>query len=84
LRGNTLYGTTEQAARGADRKGTVFKVDTDGSNYTVLKYSVATTEGYKRLVLSGDTLFGTTYRAEVGTWGRYNKVNTDGRFRLDP
>ena len=37
LAGSTLYGTTSMAAAVRIRYGVVFKVNTDGSGYTVLK-----------------------------------------------
>jgi uncharacterized repeat protein (TIGR03803 family) len=74
LSGNTLYGTT--SGGGKFGSGTVFKIDTSGSNFMVLKsFSAWGTEvvnGYSNytnsdgmapegsLFLSGNTLYGTT------------------------
>jgi uncharacterized repeat protein (TIGR03803 family) len=81
LSGNTLYGTT--SGGGANDAGAVFKIDTSGSNFMVLKsFSAWGTEvvnGYYNytnsdgmgpegdLILSGDTLYGTSF--EGGTNG---------------
>ena len=56
--GQTLYGTTVEG--GNTNQGVVFKVFTDGSDYTVLKYFNQTDGfmGYGRLVLSSNKLFG--------------------------
>jgi uncharacterized repeat protein (TIGR03803 family) len=90
LSGSTIYGTTSQG--GASAKGTIFKVNTDGTGFAILH-----TFGASRcaacndldggaptgaLVLGGNTLFGT------GGWGRFGygtlfAVNTDGTgFRV--
>ncbi len=62
LSGNTLYGTT--GGRGATNGiGTVFAVNTDGTGYTIL-HAFQGPDGsllYGGLVLSGDTLYGTTF-----------------------
>jgi uncharacterized repeat protein (TIGR03803 family) len=71
LCGNTLYGTT--AAGGANGAGTVFAVDTDGTGFTNLYtftalsalayYGGTNSDGaypFSGLVLSGNTLYGTT------------------------
>jgi uncharacterized repeat protein (TIGR03803 family) len=81
--GDMLYGTT---AAGGDANvlpvagGTVFAVQTNGNNYLVLHtFSIA--EGqfpHGRLVLGGNTLFGTTLGAGSTGWGALFSVNTDG------
>jgi uncharacterized repeat protein (TIGR03803 family) len=58
--GNTLYGVA--FAGGAARDGVLFKVQTDGSRYTVYK-SLDSASGfysYARLQLQGSTIYGTT------------------------
>jgi len=74
LSGNTLYGTTA----GGYGSGTVFKVNTDGSNYTILNAFNAYDLPQAGVVLGGDTLYGTT--SQGGSWGGGSvfKVNTDG------
>ena len=78
LSGSTLYGTT--AGGGTNGRGTVFKVNTDGTSYTVLKaFSYRSDGAYPGgLVLSGTTLYGTA--RDGGGWdgGTVFKVNTDG------
>lgn len=86
LSGTTLYGTTEYSTvvrGGAGGDGTVFKMNTDGGNYTVL-WNFSGTNGSgpcAALLLDGSTLYGTTWGG--GSFPGYNcgtvfKVNTDG------
>jgi len=62
LSGNTLYGTASLG--GSSGNGTVFSLNTDGSSFTEL-YSFPGGSGGESpggdLILSGKTLFGTTY-----------------------
>ena len=68
LSGNTLYGAT--LSGGTAGEGTVFAVNTDGSGYTNLHSFMATAAGtlinadganpWADLLLSGNTLYGTT------------------------
>ena len=93
LSGKTLYGTT--TGGGSAGTGTIFKVNIDGTGFTVLKsFSVATNEfdidgvghflvnsdGGKPngLVLSGNTLYGTTDTGGNSGDGTVFKINTDG------
>jgi len=75
LSGNALYGTT--LGGGSSGKGTVFAVNTDGSNFTSL-YTFTGTSGSLStnsegaslragLLVLGNTLYGTADRG--GTWG---------------
>jgi uncharacterized repeat protein (TIGR03803 family) len=80
LSGNTLYGTT--LGCGASNSGTLFKVDTNGSNFTVLR-NFSQSEGnpnYVGLVLLNNTLYGTIAgNAFSGTnSGTIFRINTDG------
>jgi uncharacterized repeat protein (TIGR03803 family) len=95
LSGDTLYGTT--FAGGAGANGTVFKVNTNGTGFTVL-HSFMPPSGYVAdrgevnsdganpngsLILSGNTLYGTA--SQGGNWGGGTvfAVNTDGTgFKL--
>ena len=92
LTGSTLYGTTAYGGSSYipninDGHGVVFKVNTDGSDYTVLK-SFSGTDGvtvFSGLILAGSTLYGTTesggssynYPNNFG-YGVVFKVNTNG------
>jgi uncharacterized delta-60 repeat protein len=78
----TLYGTTWAGGSGA--KGTVFKVNKDGSGFTVLKNfsTSATAEGLSPaagLVQAGNgALYGTTEGGGVGGQGTIFTLNTNG------
>ncbi|MBI4324289.1 MAG: immunoglobulin domain-containing protein [Chloroflexi bacterium] len=79
LSGGTLYGTTPGG--GSSGKGTVFKINTNGTGYTLLTSFTGGSDGsWPRagLVLSGGTLYGTTYQGGISDWGTVFKVNTDG------
>ena len=76
--GNTVYGTARQG--GSSGNGTVFAVNTNGTDFTNL-YSFTTpipgsetnNDGaypFAGLILSGDTLYGTTHDQEGGTVGQ--------------
>jgi uncharacterized repeat protein (TIGR03803 family) len=61
LSGNTLYGTTSQG--GSHSAGTVFAINTDGTGFTNLYNFTGGSDGanpYCALVLSNNTLYGTT------------------------
>ena len=54
---NTLYGATESGGR--SNRGTIFKLQTDGTGFTVLKdFSGGDGERPCCLTLSGTTLYG--------------------------
>jgi len=82
LSGNTLYGTTQNG--GAGGSGSVFRVNTDGSNFTNLYSFTAVTNltngdgAYPAggLVLSGDTLYGTAQAGGNFGNGTVFSVNT--------
>lgn len=79
LFGNTLYGTA--SGGGTNSSGTVFKVDTEGDNFAVLKTFGGTPDGaipYSGVTLSGGTLYGTTHEGGSSVYGTVFKVNTDG------
>jgi uncharacterized repeat protein (TIGR03803 family) len=87
--GNTLYGVSSQG--GANYDGTVFAINTDGTGFTNL-YSFST--GYSgkggatfnsdgcvplmSLLLSGNTLYGTTSQGGLQGGGTIFRINTDG------
>ena len=89
LSGNTLFGTT--TAGGTNGSGTVFAVNIDGSGFTNVhsfKASCTNSSGiytnsdgaspWGGLVLSGNTLYGTTARGGTSGSGALFTVNTDG------
>ena len=79
LSGGTLYGTTEHG--GIYGYGTVFKINTNGSNYAVLRNFAAGSDSaipMGDLVLSGTTLYGTTWWGGTNEGGTVFKIDTDG------
>ena len=85
LSGSTLYGTTVYGGSGG--RGTVFKVDTDGTNFLVLHNftgpasNPTNTDGaqpYSDLVLCGSTLYGTASSGGTSGKGTLFAVNTNG------
>jgi uncharacterized repeat protein (TIGR03803 family) len=82
LSGNTLYGTVD-GGRGSsvDSFGTVFKVNTDGTGFATLHSFTGGAGGAwpeAGLVLSGNTLYGTTESGGGSGQGTVFKLNTDG------
>src|SRR5262249_13314700 len=77
--GTTLYGTAYSG--GSSGNGTVFALNTDGANFRVL-HSFTGGEGgrspHTELVLSGDTLYGTTINGGSSGQGTVYALNTDG------
>jgi len=82
LSSNTLYGTT--SGGGSINGGTVFAVNTDGTSYTNLHSFIGNfvnTDGagpYAGLILSGNTLYGTTRTGGGANNGTVFAINTDG------
>ena len=79
LSGNTLYGTTYRG--GSLRAGTVFKVNTDGTDYTILHILASSSDGSNPragLILSGSTLYGTTTSGGTANNGTVFAMNTNG------
>ena len=92
LSGNTLYGTAR--AGGILGGGTVFKINTNGTGFTVLRsfpqldtFSITNDGAWPRgtMILSGNTLYGTTqfggpyrYLVENAHAGTVFAINTDG------
>jgi uncharacterized repeat protein (TIGR03803 family) len=78
LSGTTLYGTT--LTGGVSNLGTIFRINTDGSGFTLLKQFMGYDGNYPEsgLTLSGATLYGTTSRGGISNCGTIFMVNTDG------
>src|ERR1051326_1700099 len=87
LSNNTLYGTCSSG--GAYGCGTIFKVNTDGSGFTVLhtfsaidwNNGATNADGAvpgKSLVLSGRTLYGMTAGGGISAGGTVFRLNIDG------
>ena len=81
LGGATLYGMTTYA--GSYNNGVIFKLNTDGTGYTVLHhFAGGTTDGsrpfYGGLVLSGSTLYGMTEFGGVNGKGTVFKIDING------
>ena len=77
ISGNTLYGTTE--AGGRSGYGAVFKVNTNGTGFTTLYCFTNGSDGSipaASLILSGNTLFGTTLG--ISGNGTVFALNTNG------
>ena len=78
LSNSTLFGTA--FGGGSSNQGTVFRVNIDGSGFTVLKDFKGGSDGGEPmggLVLSGSTLYGTTFYS-YPVVGTIFKINTDG------
>ena len=79
LSGNSLYGTTYNG--GNSGKGTVFKVNTDGSGFATLHSFAGGGEGAQPeagLIMSGNALYGTTTRGGISNNGTVFRINVDG------
>jgi uncharacterized repeat protein (TIGR03803 family) len=79
LSGNRLYGTT--SAGGTFGGGTVFTINTDGTGFTNLYNftDINSRDGTKSaLILSGNSLYGTTSDGGSAGNGMVYGVNTDG------
>jgi uncharacterized repeat protein (TIGR03803 family) len=77
--GTTLYGTT--VAGGSKGFGTVFKVKSDGSGFTVLHSFTGGSDGgapLAGLVLSNGILYGTTSAGASSTFGTVFKIGITG------
>ncbi len=79
VQNNVVYGITWVG--GSIGGGTIFKMNSDGSGYTVLRNLDGATEGFYAqgaLMLSGQTLYGTCTNGGVNGQGTTFKINTDG------
>jgi uncharacterized repeat protein (TIGR03803 family) len=79
LSGSTLYGTTVNGGNSYG-DGTVFEIDTNGTNYAIL-FSLVPWIGenpHGSLTLSGPTLYGTTTSGGSYNSGAVIQINTNG------
>jgi len=83
LSGNTLYGTADGG--GSNGVGTVFKINTDGTDFTVVYSFIGPTYSSSdgayplaALIVSDNTLYGTTGGGGILGLGVVFRVNTDG------
>src|SRR6266446_273246 len=77
--GDTLYGAT--AGGGTNYSGTIFSIKTNGDGDVVLHNFNLYSGGqhpHARLVLSGNTLYGTAAGDASPGWGAVFSMNTDG------
>jgi uncharacterized repeat protein (TIGR03803 family) len=77
--GSILYGITRDG--GTNGVGTIFSIDSDGSNYMELYSFKSTPDGalpQAGLTLSGNTLYGTTSYGGSNSDGTIFRINTDG------
>lgn len=88
LSGDTLYGTT--GAGGLGSNGTIFAINTDGTGFTNLhsfsaesgspsnQYNSDGSGPFAGLILSGNTLYGTTSSGGSANSGTIFAIHTDG------
>ena len=79
LTNGTLFGTA--ADGGSSGNGTVFKVRTDGTGFTILHTFTGGSDGatpYAGLILSGNTLYGAAWQGGTAGFGTVFKVSTTG------
>ncbi len=77
--GNVLYGTTMGGGKNA--RGTVFRINADGSGFTNLANFTGFMDGEDPIggmVLASDTLYGTANTGGNGVGGVVFRVNTNG------
>lgn len=80
LSGNKLYGTTGSGGSSGIH-GTVFALNADGAGFTTLHSFTGGSQGsgpYGGLILSSNTLYGTTYEGGSSANGTVFALNTDG------
>jgi len=83
LSGDTLYGTTSGGGLLNVDPGTVFAVDTNGANFRQLYGFGSGASGPKTgVILSGDTLYGTTESTVFAVNAVNTPLGTDAGFRV--
>jgi uncharacterized repeat protein (TIGR03803 family) len=80
VNGNTLYGLTHNG--GSSLNGTIFKMNTDGTGFTLMhSFAGGPADGRDplgELLLSGSTLYGTTYQGGTADVGTLFSIGIDG------
>lgn len=79
ISGNTLFGTTQ--AGGKNGSGVVFALNTDGTGFTNLHNFTGGSDGGlpgAGLILSGSTLYGTTFNGGQYNYGTVFSMDTNG------
>jgi uncharacterized repeat protein (TIGR03803 family) len=76
ISGSTLFGTTSEG--GTNGTGTLFKMNTDGSAYTVLYQFSDGGTPTASLVLAGNNLYGTTEYGGTNGIGSIFEISTNG------
>jgi uncharacterized repeat protein (TIGR03803 family) len=76
LNSNTLYGTT--ASGGTNGGGTIFKINTDGSGYGIIRSLTNSPVPEGGMVLMGNSLYGTMFTGGSANNGSIFKMNADG------
>lgn len=76
LAGEALYGTTRNG--GISNSGTIFKINTDGSDYETIYNFTNFQDPESSLIFSGGILYGTTYSGGTKGDGMVFKVSTNG------
>lgn len=85
ISGDTLYGATQSGGIFTDQygigSGTIFSVKTNGTGFNVVHSFNSSTDGaqpYGGLIISGNTLYGTTTLGAGGGRGTVFSIGTDG------
>jgi uncharacterized repeat protein (TIGR03803 family) len=82
LSGTTLYGITQGVINAGSENGTIYKIETDGTGFTLLHTFVGGADDGKlpvgSMILSGGTLYGTTIYGGAYDRGTISTINTDG------
>jgi uncharacterized repeat protein (TIGR03803 family) len=79
ISGNTLYGITELG--GTSDIGCIFKINTDGTNYSNVYNFSGTADGFfpmGGIILSGDTIFGMACYGGANGYGSVFRIKTNG------
>ncbi len=82
INNNVLYGMTSSETAGSIKGyGTIFKIDMNGTNYTVLHKFTGGKDGgnaHGSLIINGNVLYGMTPIGGGSGSGNIFKINTDG------